>query len=129
ASTDARHSQLMRIREGICDFRDLASRFLRSEVNCRADGNRAEVVGFRYISKQHLIEPIWQSHQFVMVNLYDERNLVRVLSGDAAQHPECRRDAVTAAFNGQLHNILRIEVLRVRGERSASRMLNALVNR
>ena len=46
-----------------------------------------------------------------------------------AEHAERRGDGVAAAFDRQLHDVLRIEVHRVRRERRARRMLDALIDR
>src|SRR2546423_9688634 len=119
----------MRVSEGIGDLRYLARRFIRTEINCRAHGNRTQVVRFLDRAKQHLIESVWQSQQFVVINLDDKWNLVRVLARDCAEHAKRRSNAVAAAFDGQLHDIFRIEVLRIRRERSAGGMLYPLVNR
>ena len=64
-----------------------------------------------------------------MVELEQERNLVRVLPRHRAQHAERGRDAVAAAFDRQLHDVLGIEIRRVLRERRAGRMLDALIDR
>ena len=84
---------------------------------------------FFHCAEQNLIEFIRQREQFVVIDLNDERNLVRVFSRDRAQHAERRSDTIAATFDGKLDDVFRIEVLRIRGERSTGGMLNALVNR
>ena len=64
-----------------------------------------------------------------MIELEDERNLVRVLARDRAEHAERRGHGVAAAFDGELHDVLGIEVGRVRRERRAGGVLDALIDR
>jgi hypothetical protein len=63
-----------------------------------------------------------------VVELHDEGNLVGVLARHRAQHAERRGDAVAAAFDGQLHDVLRVEEVRVRREGGAGGVLDALVD-
>jgi len=85
-------------------------------------------MGFLDGAKQDLIEFIGQGQQFVMIDFYDEWDFVRVPASHAAEHAERRGDPVTATFNRQLHDIVRVEVLRIRRERSAGRVLDALID-
>ena len=64
-----------------------------------------------------------------MVDLQDERYLVREFARDRPKHAERSCDRVAAAFDGKAHNIFRIKVLNVWSERSARRMLYALIDR
>ena len=85
-------------------------------------------MGFLDGPKQDLIEFVRQGQQLVVIYFYDEWNFVRVLASHAAEHAERRGDTVTAAFNRQLHDIFRIEILRIRSERSAGRVLDTLID-
>src|SRR5437870_13553932 len=76
APKDAGHSQFMSLGKRLADFHNLPSRFIRTKINSSADGNRAEVVRFLHSPKQHLIELVWYGQQFVVIDLYDERDLV-----------------------------------------------------
>ena len=64
-----------------------------------------------------------------MVELHQERDLVRVFSGDRSEHPERGGDGVAAAFDGQLDDVFRIEIHRVGRERRSRRMLDPLIDR
>jgi len=64
-----------------------------------------------------------------VVELHDEGNLVGVLARHRAQHAERRGDAVAAAFDGQSHDVFRVEEIRVGREGGAGGMLDALVHR
>jgi hypothetical protein len=54
---------------------------------------------------------------------------VGVLASDGAEDAEGRGDGVAAAFDGQLDDVLGVEVERVRGEGSGRRVFDPLVNR
>jgi hypothetical protein len=64
-----------------------------------------------------------------VVQLHEERNAVGIATRDGGQHAVGGRHAVTARFNRQLNNVLRIEIERIRREGGARRVLNALVYR
>jgi hypothetical protein len=63
-----------------------------------------------------------------VIELEDERDLVRVVARHRPEHAERRGDAVAAAFDGELADVRRVEVDRVRGEARPGRMLDALVD-
>src|SRR5207253_10730257 len=129
APQDASHSQFVCASKRVCDFGDLARRFVRSKIDRRTDRNSSEVLRLFHGSEQHLVEFVRQRQQLVMIDFNDKRNFVSVLSSDASQYTERRGHAVTAALDRQLHQVFGIEVLRVRGERGASRVLNTLIDR
>ncbi len=64
-----------------------------------------------------------------MVNLNHERNLVGVAARNAAEYAEGGANRVTAAFDGELHDVFTVEVNRVLSERCASGVFDALVDR
>ena len=64
-----------------------------------------------------------------MVNLNHERNFVSVATRDAAEYTESRTDRVTAAFDGELHDIFTVEINRVLREGSTGGVFDTLVNR
>ncbi|MNL26074.1 hypothetical protein D3C87_1475830 [compost metagenome] len=64
-----------------------------------------------------------------MVDLDHERDLVGVLAGDRGEHAVGRGDRVAAALDGELHDVLGVEVDGVGRERGAGAVLDALVNR
>ena len=124
-----RHAELVRLGKGLADFGYLSRRFVGAKIDRRANRHRAQVVCFLHSAKQNLVKLIRQRQQLVVIDLHDERNLVRILPRDGAQHAKGRSHCVAAAFDRQLHDVFRIEVLRVRRKRSAGRMLDALVDR
>ena len=80
-------------------------------------------------AEHDLVELVRVGQQLVVVDLHQERDLVRVLARDRAQHAEGGRDRVAAAFDGELDDVLRVEVIRVLGEAGAAGVLDALVDR
>ena len=64
-----------------------------------------------------------------MVQLHEERNLVRVFAGHRAEHAERGGDGVAAAFHGELHDVFGIEIIGVFREARAGGMFDALVHR
>ena len=104
-------------------------RIIRAEINRRADCRRAHIVRFLDRAKQDLLEAIWISQQFIMIDLYDERNFMRVLARHNAQHTKRGCDCIASAFDGELDNVFGIEVIGVFREACAARMLDALIHR
>ena len=66
--------------------------------------------------------------QFVVVDLHDEGNLVRIAARHGAQHAESRCYGVAAALKSEKEDIFRIEIVGIRSERSPGRMLDALIH-
>jgi hypothetical protein len=64
-----------------------------------------------------------------VVDLQDERNPVCVLARDSAEDSKRRRHSIAAPFNGELHDILGVEVDRIGRERCARGVLDALIDR
>ena len=105
--------------KAFADFGNLSRRFVRAKIDCGADRDRAHVVRLLHRAKHHLIKLVRQRQQLVVIDLYDEGNLVRILARDRAQHAKSRSNGVAAAFDRQLDDVFRIEILRVGSERSA----------
>ncbi len=63
-----------------------------------------------------------------MIYFHEERNLVRVLAGDRAEHAKSRSDGVAAAFDGELDDVFAVEVVGILGEAGAGGVLDALVH-
>jgi len=63
-----------------------------------------------------------------VVELDDERQLVGVTAGDRAEHADRRGHRVAAALDGELDEVLGIEVHRVGREGRAGGVLDALVD-
>ena len=119
----------MRLLEHLRHFLNLALRFLRAEVDRRADAHGAHVERLPDAREPNLIERVRIRQELVVIDLEDERNLVRVLPRDRSEHAERGGDGVAPAFDRQLHEVLGIEVHRVRRERRAAGMLDALIDR
>ncbi len=111
------------------DLGDLPRRLLRTEIDRRADRDRAHIAGLLDRAEHHLIKLVRVCKKFIVVDLYDERDLVRVLSRNRTEHAEGRRDAVASAFDRELDDVLRIEILRVRRKARPRRVLDALIDR
>ena len=80
--------QLVRHGERGGDLDDLACGFRRSEVDSRSDGGGAHLARFAHRAEHHLIEPVGVREQFVVIQLHDERNAVRVPPRDHTEHAE-----------------------------------------
>src|SRR5690625_7787430 len=63
-----------------------------------------------------------------MVELHDERDAMRILTRNRPEHAVRGCHCVTTAFDGELHDVLRIEVRRGLGKRRAGRVLDSLVD-
>jgi len=64
-----------------------------------------------------------------VVDFEDERNFVRVVPRHGAEHAVRGRHGVAAALDGELDDVLGVEVHGIGGERDARRVLDALVDR
>ena len=99
-----------------------------TEVNRGANARRAHLIGLFGGTEVKLGGLVGVGQQFVVVQLYDEGNFVGVFTGRHAQDSQGGSYGVTAALNGQLHNIFSVEINRVLGEGSTRAMLDALVH-
>ncbi len=123
------HAKLMRALKRGRNFFNLAARLFGAEINRRPDRHRAHIEGLFDARIQRLVVLRRVAQGFVMVNLHQERNAVRVAARHRRQHAVGGGHAVAARFNRQLDNVFRVEIHRVRGKRRARRMLDALVHR
>lgn len=119
----------MRALEGDRDLFDLAARLLGAEVNGGADRHRAHVERLLDAGVQGLVVLGRVAQRFVVVEFDQERNFMRVAARYRRQHAVGGSDAVTAGFNRQLDDVLRIEIQRVGGERGGGGVLDALIDR
>src|ERR1700682_543038 len=62
-----------------------------------------------------------------MVNFYNKRNFVRVLASHGTKHSKSGSHGIALALYSQLHDIFRIEVVRILCEARSRRMLDALI--
>ncbi len=121
--------QLMRALESGWDLLNLAARLFWTKIDSRPHGHRAEVEGLLNAGIQRLIESIWVAQRFVVVELHEERNAVRVATRNRRQHAVGGGHAVTARFNSQFDDVFRVKIERVGGKRGPGRVLNALIDR
>ena len=129
APQDGCHAKLVRKSERLRDLNDLAMRIIGSKINRRADCGRTHIVRFLDRAKQDLLKTVWIGHQLVMIDLYNERNLVRILARHHTQHAERGCDCIASAFDGKLDNVFGVEVIGVLRKARAARMFDALIHR
>ncbi len=128
APQDGGHTELVRVREGLADFDDLAAALVGAEIDGGADRRRAHVVGLLHGAEENLIGFVWKGQQLIVIDLYDERDFVGVLARDRAEHAEGGSHGVAAAFDGQLDDIPAVKVIGILGEARAAGVLDALVD-
>src|SRR5690606_13665298 len=92
APEDRRHAELVGAGEGVGDLLELARGRLAAEVDRRADGHAAHVERLLDPREHHLVVLVGVGEELVVVDLEDERDLVRVLPRDGPQHAVRRRD-------------------------------------
>lgn len=80
-------------------------------------------------AEKSLLVLIWVSEKFVMVDLYDERDLRGPPAGDDPRHPQCGSHRIAVALDGQVDDVLRVKVIGIRRERGLARVFHALVER
>jgi len=128
APQDRSHAEFVSLGEGAAYFDDLPIGLVRTEINGCADGGRAHVPGFLHSPEKNLIEFVGKGEQFVVVELHDEGNFVRIFVSDRAKNSEGRGDRVAFAFDGELDDVFRVEIVRILGEAGSRRVLDALIN-
>ena len=119
----------MRPFEGFRNFDQLPSALLRTEIDCRADRDGSHVPRLVDRSEQHLVVRVRVGQQLVVVQLDDERYLMRVFAGHCAEVAERRSYGVAAPFDCQFDDVFRVEIDRVRSERRAGRVFDVLIDR
>ena len=129
APQDRSHAKLVGQGKGFGDLDQLAVRVVRAEVDGRADGRRAHIIGLLDRAEQDLLEAVRVGQQLIVVDLHQEGNLVCILAGHHPQHAERRSDCIAATFDRQTDDILRVEVIRILGKAGPTGMLDALVHR
>ena len=77
----------MRTGKGSRDFLNLAAAFRRAKVDGGTDRHRAEVKCLLNGSKRCLVVQRRQRERFVVVNLHQKRDFVRVLRATLARTP------------------------------------------
>ncbi len=110
-------------------FLNLPRRLVRSEVNRRPHRHRAHVERLLDAPEHDLIELVRISQKFVVIQFHQEGNPVRIFARARSQDAQRRRHRVAAAFDGQLDDILRIEVQGIGREARPGRVLDPLIHR
>src|SRR5262249_39057400 len=70
-----------------------------------------------------------QAQEFVVIDLYDKGDAVRIFAGHDVEDAKCRSDGVATGFNRQFDDILWIEIDRVGGEGRGGTVFDPLVDR
>src|SRR5208283_3018912 len=128
APQNSGHAEFVSLGESVADLNDLAIALLRAEINGCANGSGAHVIGFLNSSEQDLVELVWISEQFIVIDLHDERNFVGIFAGDGAKHAKRGSHGVATAFDGQFDNVFAIKIVGVFREAGAAGMLDALID-
>ncbi len=123
------HPELMRALEGFGHLDDLARRFLGTEVDRGADRDCTHLPGLLDAAEHDLVVLGGIGEELVVIELDDKGNLVRILARYRTERPEGGNHGVAAAGDGELDDVLRVEVDRIGGKRSAGRVLDTLVDR
>ena len=124
-----RHSEFVCVCKGLSHLGDLPRRIVAAKIYRSTDRDRTHISCLLDRAKHHLIELIRIRQKLVMIDLYDERNLMRVFTRDHSEHAIGRGNSVTTALDGELDDVLRIEIHGVRRERCSGRVLDALIDR
>ncbi len=123
------HAELVGFGKGAADFDDLAIGLVGTEIDGCADSGSTHVPSLLNSTEEHLIEFIGVSEQFVVIDLHDEGNLVRIFVCHGAENSERGSYGVALAFYRELDDIFRVEIVRIFGEASARGVLDALIDR
>ena len=129
APQDGGHTQFMRIIESLSDFHQLAATLFGTEIDSSTYSHCPHFPSLLDGAKQNLIVSIGIRQQLIMVQFYYKRYLMRIFSGNSTQIAESGCNCITTAFDGKLHNVFRIEINRIRSERSSGRMFDVLIDR
>ncbi len=128
APEDGGHAQLVRPGEDLRDLLQLAVRLLGAPVDRGPDADAALLVGVFHAGVGHLVVSVRVREQFAVVDLEDEGDLVGVVPRHGAENAVGGGHGVAAALDGQLDDVLGVEVHRVRRKRDAGGVLDALVD-
>ena len=116
APQDGGHAQLMGVVEGLGDLLNLARGLVAAEVNGGPDCDGAHVPRLLHGGEHHLVVFVGVGQQLVVVQLQDERDLVRVAPRDRPQDAQRAGDGAASRLHGELDDVLGVEVDRVRGK-------------
>ena len=120
----------MRLLEHLGHFLHLPLRLLRSEVDRRADADRAHVERLPDAREPDLIEGVRVGEELVVVQLQQERDLVRVLRrATVPSTPSVDATALQPPSIASFTMFSGSKLRRVGRERRARRVLDALIDR
>src|SRR5690606_1654354 len=91
--------------------------------------NRSHVPGAFNSAKHGLIEPVGEAEEFIVVDLHNKRNLMRILTAHNSEHPVGGSNGITAAFDSEFYNIFRIKINRIGSKSRTPAVLNSLIHR
>ena len=91
----------------------LAIAFRAPEVDGGPDRDRTEIERLADRGEDHLVVRIRVMQEIVVIQLHQERDLVRVAAGDCAEGPERRGEGRAIGFDRELAEVRRVEVSRV----------------
>ena len=128
APEDGRHAEFMGMVEGLGHLDNLVAGILAAEVDGGADGGRTHVVGLIDRAEHDLAGDVRIGEELVVVHLHEEGDLVGVFAGHGTEDAERGGDGVATALDGQLHDVLGIEVNRVLGKAGSRAVLDALID-
>ena len=128
APEDGGHAEFVGVGEGLGNLDNFPVGVVGSKVDRGTDGGRAHVMSGFDFSKENFLEGVRVGEEFVVVDFDEEWNLVRVFARDRAEDAEGRADGVATAFDGELDDVLGIEISGVFGEAGAGGALDALVD-
>ena len=123
------HAELVSHLERLAHLDDLPARLVGPVVDRAPDGRAPHVAGLLDRGEHDLVELVRVGQELVVVDLEEERDLVRVLPRDGPEDAERRGDGVAPPFDGGLHDPLRVEADGVLREARAGRVLDPLVDR
>ena len=124
-----RHAQFMSTVECFCDFDQLARAFFRTEVDGRANSNRAHIPCLFDLTEHDLIMFVGIGQQFVVVDFDEEGDFVGILPRHRTEHAKSGSHRIAPALNRQFDDLFGIEINRIFGERRATGMLDTLIDR
>src|SRR5437867_6917625 len=128
APQDGEHPKLVCARKRFGDLLELPLRFLGAKIDRRPDPGTALFIRLIDRPEDYLIVSVWVREKLIVIELENEWDLVGVFARDRSEHAEGCSNGVAPSFDRESHDVLRIEVLGVRCERSAGRVLDALID-
>src|ERR1044071_836344 len=115
--------------KGLGHVNNLSSALFGAKIDGGTNGSRSHVCCLLHRTEHNLIKFIWVSEQFIVIEFYQERDFVSVLSRDCAEDAEGRGDGIATAFDGQAHDVLRIKIIRIFREARSCGMFDSLIDR